>query len=91
MFQTILIVLIFWIAIKLLEEMLELDADKRMTAEVALAHPYLAQYADPTDEPISPPYDQSFEDMELTVENWKGKLLSCFTRFNIIIYELYHI
>jgi len=61
-------------AIKLLEEMLELDADKRMTAEKALAHPYLSQYADPTDEPNSPPYDQSFEDMELNVERWKGKL-----------------
>lgn len=55
--------------------MLELDADKRMTAEKALAHPYLAQYADPTDEPNSPPYDQSFEDMELNVEKWKGAAL----------------
>ncbi|XP_022170196.1 mitogen-activated protein kinase 14B-like isoform X2 [Myzus persicae] len=59
------------LAIKLLEEMLELDADKRMTAEKALAHSYLAQYADPSDEPNSPPYDQSFEDMELNVEKWK--------------------
>lgn len=55
--------------------MLELDADKRMTAEKALAHPYLAQYADPSDEPNSPPYDQSFEDMELNVEKWKGEVL----------------
>ncbi|KAG8042431.1 hypothetical protein G9C98_005065 [Cotesia typhae] len=38
---------------------------------LALAHPYLAQYADPTDEPLSLPYDQSFEDMELPVEKWK--------------------
>lgn len=53
--------------------MLELDSDKRITAEQALAHPYLAQYADPSDEPVSPPYDQSFEDMELTVEKWKGR------------------
>jgi len=54
--------------------MLELDADKRITAERALAHPYLEQYADPTDEPVSAPYDQSFEDMEATVEQWKGKI-----------------
>ncbi|KPJ20572.1 Mitogen-activated protein kinase 14A [Papilio xuthus] len=51
--------------------MLELDADKRITAEQALAHEYLAQYADPTDEPVSAPYDQSFEDMELPVDKWK--------------------
>ncbi|XP_046388977.1 mitogen-activated protein kinase 14-like isoform X2 [Ischnura elegans] len=59
------------LAIDLLEKMLELDADKRITAEQALAHKYLAQYADPSDEPISAPYDQSFEDMNLTVDNWK--------------------
>ncbi|XP_071445195.1 mitogen-activated protein kinase 14-like [Hetaerina americana] len=59
------------LAIDLLEKMLELDADKRITAEQALAHDYLAQYTDPSDEPTSAPYDQSFEDMNLSVENWK--------------------
>lgn len=63
------------IAIDLLEKTLELDADKRINAEEALAHPYLAQYADPSDEPTSHPYDQSFEDMDLTVEEWKGMIL----------------
>ncbi|XP_055325056.1 mitogen-activated protein kinase p38b-like [Sitodiplosis mosellana] len=59
------------LAIDLLEKMLELDADKRITAEQALAHPYLEKYADPNDEPTSPLYDQSFEDMDLPVEKWK--------------------
>uniref|UniRef100_U5EY70 mitogen-activated protein kinase n=1 Tax=Corethrella appendiculata TaxID=1370023 RepID=U5EY70_9DIPT len=59
------------LAIDLLEKMLELDADKRITAEQSLAHPYLEKYADPNDEPISALYDQSFEDMEVSVEKWK--------------------
>eukprot|EP00093_Oithona_nana_P014450 14450.XXX_436658_438095_1 [CDS] Oithona nana genome sequencing. len=59
------------LAIDLLEKMLEIDADKRISADQALAHPYLAQYADPTDEPVSLPYDQTFEDYDLPVEKWK--------------------
>lgn len=61
------------LAIDLLEKMLELDSDERITAELALAHPYLAQYADPSDEPVSPAYDQSFEDMEAPLETWRRK------------------
>lgn len=33
---------------------------------------YLEKFADPNDEPVSPSYDQSFEDMDLPVERWKG-------------------
>lgn len=62
-------------AISLLEQMLEIDSDIRITAEKALAHPYLAQFADPTDEPISAPFDQSSEDMELAVERWRTLVL----------------
>uniref|UniRef100_A0A6M2DNW6 mitogen-activated protein kinase n=1 Tax=Xenopsylla cheopis TaxID=163159 RepID=A0A6M2DNW6_XENCH len=59
------------LAVDLLEKMLEVDSDRRLTAEQALAHKYLTKYADPTDEPVSTPYDQSFEDMDLPVEKWK--------------------
>lgn len=69
--------------------MLELDSDKRINAEQALAHPYLAQYADPTDEPTSPPYDQSFEDMDLPVEQWKGTNTRLF--YNLLFFTMYSI
>ena len=55
--------------------MLEVDADRRITAEQALAHQYLAQYADPTDEPTSAPYDQTFEDLDLPVDQLKGDMI----------------
>ncbi|TRY60111.1 hypothetical protein DNTS_012010 [Danionella cerebrum] len=48
-------------AVDLLEKMLVLDTDKRITAAEALAHPYFAQYHDPDDEPEAEPFDQSFE------------------------------
>ena len=60
------------LAVELLGLMLELDSDIRITAQQALAHPYLSQYADPTDEPVSAPYDHSIEDMDLPVEKWRG-------------------
>lgn len=60
------------LAVDLLGLMLELDSDVRITAEQALAHRYLAQYADPSDEPVSAPYDQSIEDMDFPVEKWQG-------------------
>ncbi|XP_056130050.1 mitogen-activated protein kinase 14A isoform X1 [Lampris incognitus] len=58
-------------AVDLLEKMLVLDTDKRITAAEALAHAYFAQYHDPDDEPEAEPYDQSFESRELEIEEWK--------------------
>lgn len=59
------------LAIDLLEKMLELDSERRITAEQALAHEYMEKYSDPSDEQTSALYDQSFEVMELPVEKWK--------------------
>uniref|UniRef100_A0A4W3JCI5 mitogen-activated protein kinase n=1 Tax=Callorhinchus milii TaxID=7868 RepID=A0A4W3JCI5_CALMI len=56
------------LAIDLLEKMLILDTDKRITATDALAHPYFAQYHDPDDEPEAEPYDESVENKEQTIE-----------------------
>uniref|UniRef100_A0AAR2JYV1 mitogen-activated protein kinase n=1 Tax=Pygocentrus nattereri TaxID=42514 RepID=A0AAR2JYV1_PYGNA len=59
------------LAVDLLEKMLVLDTDKRITASEALAHSYFSQYHDPDDEPEAEPYDQSFESRELDIEEWK--------------------
>ncbi|KAL5517585.1 hypothetical protein EMCRGX_G003163 [Ephydatia muelleri] len=59
------------LAIDVLERLLTMDPDTRMTAEEALAHPYFASYADPDDEPTAEHYDESFEELTLDVEGWK--------------------
>jgi len=41
------------LAIDLLEKMLIFNPEERITVEEALAHPYLEQYYDPTDEPVA--------------------------------------
>ena len=63
-------------AIDLLEKMLVFDPRKRITATEALAHPYLSPYHDPSDEPAAPEvFDWSFNDADLPIDTWKGKLL----------------
>ncbi|GAB1598093.1 mitogen-activated protein kinase 14-like [Argonauta hians] len=59
------------LAINLLSKMLVLDADQRITAEQALAHPYLQQYSDPSDEPSSPVFEDPYENEELSLEAWR--------------------
>eukprot|EP00045_Choanoeca_perplexa_P005470 m.46338 g.46338 ORF g.46338 m.46338 type:complete len:367 (+) comp13139_c0_seq2:347-1447(+) len=50
-------------ALDLLQRMLTFNPDHRITVEEALAHPFLEQYYDPADEPVS---DQPFHiDMEM--------------------------
>lgn len=65
-------ILTFSKAIDLLEQMLVFDPRKRITAEAALAHEYLAPYHDPTDEPVAgEKFDWSFNDADLPVDTWK--------------------
>jgi len=58
-------------AIDLLEKMLVLDPDFRITAANALEHPYLRQYHDPEDEPTAEPVDLSFEKLDLGINEWR--------------------
>ncbi|XP_061689625.1 STKc_p38 domain-containing protein isoform X5 [Syngnathoides biaculeatus] len=59
-------------AVSLLEGMLALDPDTRLTASQGLSHPFLAEYHDPESEPDSQPYDDSFENLELAIGEWKS-------------------
>ncbi|XP_047736671.1 mitogen-activated protein kinase 14 [Hyalella azteca] len=61
------------LAIDLLERMLEIDSEARITARGALAHPYLCLlYTSRCGfEDMELPTDQGFEDMELPTDRWK--------------------
>lgn len=64
------------LAVDLLKRMLVLDCDGRISASEALSHPYFSQYHDPDDEPEAPPYDQTLESKDRTLEEWKGNAWS---------------
>lgn len=59
-------------AVDLLEGMLRLDPETRLTAKQGLSHPFVAEYHDPECEVDSVPYDDSFESLELDVGEWKS-------------------
>ena len=61
-------------AVDLLEKMLVLDTEQRVTADEALAHSYFAQYHDPDDEPVAPPFDETLEGREISVEELKSEM-----------------
>ncbi|KAI4873763.1 hypothetical protein NFI96_010627 [Prochilodus magdalenae] len=59
-------------AVDLLEKTLILDPEVRLTAKEGLSHPYLSEFHDPENEQESPPYDDSFESLQLDVSEWKS-------------------
>uniref|UniRef100_A0A8C6Q9T0 mitogen-activated protein kinase n=1 Tax=Nothobranchius furzeri TaxID=105023 RepID=A0A8C6Q9T0_NOTFU len=59
-------------ALNLLEGMLLLDPEKRLTAKQGLSHPYLVEYHEPESEPDSEHYDDSFESLDLDINEWKS-------------------
>ncbi|XP_012671151.2 mitogen-activated protein kinase 13 [Clupea harengus] len=58
-------------AVELLEKMLVLDAEARITAEEALKHPYFDGLRDPEDCPEPLPYDDSHDNATLPLEEWR--------------------
>merc|ERR1712150_187087 len=73
------------IAIECMERMLDLDPDSRINAEEALAHPYFKNYADPTDEPSSDPYDAAFEKEDYEIDEWKKLVVGEINKFEPIV------
>ncbi|CAI7572480.1 unnamed protein product [Penicillium viridicatum] len=62
-------------AIDLLEKMLDIDPQKRITATDALPYPYVSTYSDSNDEPeCEKQIDWSLLDSEMTTDQWKTKM-----------------
>lgn len=63
------------IVVDLLEKMLNLDPEKRITAADALMHPYLSPYQDSEDEPtFEKELSWSLLESELSAEEWKTNM-----------------
>lgn len=60
-------------AIDLLERMLVLDPDHRISVVDALCHPYLSEYSSPSDEPVSTESlsNDADEENATTIEHWR--------------------
>lgn len=56
----------------LLEKMLDLDPERRLSAADCLAHPYLEEYQDSDPDPPAEKYDDSFESLNLAIPEWKS-------------------
>ncbi|XP_065067158.1 mitogen-activated protein kinase 14-like isoform X2 [Rhopilema esculentum] len=59
------------LAIELLEHMLVLDPDHRITSDDAIKHPYLAKYHDPDDEPTGETFTDEYENADLDIDQWR--------------------
>ncbi|KAK0400104.1 hypothetical protein QR680_003360 [Steinernema hermaphroditum] len=69
------------LAVDLLDKMLVLDADRRITVEEALQHPYLEDYQMPDDEPVADRPFQFDDHASATIEEWRHILWKEITKF----------
>lgn len=78
-------------AVDLLEKMLVLDADDRLTADGALAHSYFDGLRDPEDCPEPTPYDDSHDNATLPLEDWKREKYIIHTDLCLLYFIFVHI
>ncbi|XP_051726609.1 mitogen-activated protein kinase 12 isoform X1 [Ctenopharyngodon idella] len=58
-------------AINVLDSMLLLDPESRITAAEGLALPFFSEFREPEEETEAPPYDHSLDEADQSVEQWK--------------------
>uniref|UniRef100_UPI001EAF5F6D mitogen-activated protein kinase 12-like n=1 Tax=Oncorhynchus gorbuscha TaxID=8017 RepID=UPI001EAF5F6D len=54
-----------------LERMLLLDPERRVSASEALAMPFFSEFREPEEETEAQPYDHSMDNTDLLLEQWK--------------------
>lgn len=74
-------------ALDLVKRILVFNPDKRLTAEEALAHPYMAKFYTPSEEmslsyDVIPPVN---DDVQLTVAEYRNKL------YEVSLHRFYHV
>lgn len=60
-------------AVSVLERMLLLDPQSRVTAAEALTLPYFSEFREPEEETEAQPYDHSLDNTDLPLDQWKRK------------------
>lgn len=71
--------------------MLVLDAGARLTADGALAHSYFDSLRDPEDCPVPKPYDDSYDNATLPLEEWKREKHTIHTELCLLYFIFAHI
>uniref|UniRef100_A0A673W7W4 mitogen-activated protein kinase n=1 Tax=Salmo trutta TaxID=8032 RepID=A0A673W7W4_SALTR len=74
-------------AVTVIERMLLLDPERRVTAAAALALPYFSEFREPEEETEAQPYDHSVDNSDLPLEQWKRHTFTEILSFQPIVVE----
>nr|AXF94774.1 mitogen-activated protein kinase 12 [Lateolabrax maculatus] len=74
-------------AVSVLERMLLLDPESRVTAAEALSLPYFTEFREPEEETEAQPYDHSLDNMDLPLNQWKRHTFTEILTFKPVVPE----